>query len=321
VELTFLTPLGALVALGALLPLAALLLHERRALRVRRTLSLEGPGLRDRLPTVVALAFVPVLLGLAAAQPVLRSTTVQRVRSDAEAFYVFDTSDSMRASAAAEAPNRLERALAAAKRIRLSLDNVRSGVATMTDRVLPDVFPTANEQVFTATLDEAVGIDRPPPKGLSRQATTFAALDTLAGYNFFQPRIKHRVVLLFTDGETAPYFASELRSALNRRPRSSFVIIRFWHENERIHTSHGVDPGYRPAPSSADAVRQLASISGGQAFEENQLGQAIGAARRMLGSGPVLPIGIGLHVVALARWLALATLLPLVFLLWRRNLV
>jgi hypothetical protein len=320
-QLVFLTPLGALVAVGAVLPIAALVLHERRARRVRRTLRLDEPTGRARVSTALALASVPVLLGLAVAQPVLRSEQVQRVRKDAEAFYVFDTSASMRASTGRRRPTRLERALSVAARMHLSLEDVRSGIATMTDRVLPDLFPTADEQVFTATLDEAVGVDRPPAKGLSALASTFASLDAFVGTNFFDAGIRHRLVIVFTDGESAPYPSDLLRAALHVRPRSSFVIIRFWHPNERIYTSRGTDPGYRPQTTSESMTRQLASISGGRAFDENQFGAALQAARRAIGNGPLERLGHGLHVVALSRWLVLATLVPLAFLLWRRNLV
>jgi hypothetical protein len=321
VHLTFLTPVGAVLAAAAVVPLAALALNDRRATRIRRALRLDQPTFRSRVPTAVALALVPILFGLALAQPVLRSTRVQHVRKDAEVFYIFDTSDSMRAASRRGGLTRLERAENAAMRTSLALSDVRAGVATMTDRVLPDLFPTADEQVFQATLDESLGIDRPPAKGLSSLATTYAALDTLVGTNFFDPGIKHRLVILFTDGETAPYQPGELASALRQRPRTSFVIVRFWHQNERVYTSSGVDPGYRPNPSSDAMVRQLASATGGAAFDEDHLGQAIRAARRALGTGPVENLGVGLHVIALSRWLALATLLPLGLLLWRRNVL
>ena len=320
-QLVFLTPIGAVVAVGALLPLAALALHERRARRVRKALRLDEPTGRSRVGTAIALALVPALLGLALAQPVLRSERSHRVRKDAEVFYVFDTSSSMRAATGRGRPTRLQRALSAAGRMHLSLEDVRSGIGTMTDRVLPDLFPTADDQVFTATLDESVGIDRPPAKGLSSVATTFAALDTLAGTNFFDPGLRHRLVIVFTDGETGPYLEGELRSALRERPRSSFVIIRFWRSNERIYTGHGADARYRPQSTSAAATRQLASIAGGRAFDENEIGAATAFARSALGSGPLEQIGQGLQVVALARWIALATLVPLGFLLWRRNIV
>ncbi len=321
-DLTFLTPIGALAAFGAVLPLAALLASERRARRVRRALRLDGPPLRSRLATAVALALPPALLGLALAQPVLRSETTQRVRTDAQAFYVFDTSDSMRASSRPNGPTRLDRALRAALRIRLALPEVPAGVATMTDRVLPDLFPTASEQVFTATLDQSVGIDRPPPKGFDRRATTFAALDTFVGTDFFSPGIAHRLVILLTDGETAPYFPGDLHDALEQPPRTSFVIVRFWRPNERIYyPDGGSDPGYRPDPASESDTRQLASVTGGRAFGESSLGSAIAAARRAVGRGPIESLGVGLHVVALSKWVALAALAPLLVLLWRRNLV
>jgi hypothetical protein len=320
-QLVFLTPIGAVVAAAAVLPLAALALHERRARRIRKALNLDEPTGRSWVATAVALALVPVLLGLALAQPVLRSEKAHRVRKDAEAFYIFDTSTSMRAAAGRGHATRLERAVRAAGRMHLSLEDVRSGIATMTDRVLPNLFPTTDDQVFTATLDESVGIDRPPAKGLSSIATTFAALDTLAGTNFFDPGLRHRLVFLFTDGETSPYLTADLRQALRQRPRSSFVIIRFWRSNERIYTNHGADPGYRPQSASAEATRQLASVTEGRAFDENQIGAAAAFARRELGNGPLERFGQGLHVVALSRWIALATLVPLGFLLWRRNIV
>jgi hypothetical protein len=318
VELTFLTPVGAVVAAGAILTLGAFALHERRASRIRAELGLEAPTWRSRIPTLVALCLVPVLLGLALAQPVLRSSQVEHLRTDAEIFYVFDTSRSMQAGPPGAA-TRLDQALSAAARIHLRLSEFRSGAATMTDRVLPNLFPTPDDQVFTATLDQTVGIDRPPAKGLSSQSTTFAALDTLAGYNFFDSGLKHRLVILFTDGETAPYYPSELRAALRQPPRTSFVILRYWHANDRILQNGHVDAAYRPDPTSAQAVDRLASALDGRALGGGDVDGAVKAARQFLGTGPLESYGVGLHVVELSRWFALAALFPLAFLLWRRN--
>ena len=319
-HLTFLTPWGALAALGALVPLAALVLQGRRVGRVRRALRLDAPSTRSRAATAGALVLVPILLGIALAQPVLRSTTTVRVRRDTEAFYVFDTSASMRASESKRSPTRLERSVDYAQRIRLALPDLRSGIASFTDRILPDLFPTANDQIFTATLDDAVGIDDPPAKGLGQESTTFAALDNLVGDNFFDPGTKHRLVLLFTDGETSPYLAGELKQALYTRPRMSFVIVHVWGPNERIYTSHGVDANYRPNPQSAAFLQQLIPLSGAQVFDEHHIGAAVAAARRVIGRGPTVAVGTGLHVVALARWFVLATLVPLAYLFWRRNI-
>jgi hypothetical protein len=320
VHLSFLTPLGALLALAAALPLGALWLNERRARRVRRALRVGDPPPRSRVTTAALLAAVPVLLGLALAQPVLQSSRTVKTRTDAQIFYTFDTSVSMSASAAPGAPTRLRRALREARELRLALPEVPAGVATMTDRVLPNVFPTADQQEFASTLDQTVGIDDPPPKGLSEKATTFAALDTFAGDTFFSPGIPHRLVILFTDGETAPYFTGDLRLALRGRPRPSFLIVHVWRAGERIYYGRKIDTGYRPDARSGRAVATLANTLGGRVLGEGRVAATAAAARRMLGKGTVARLGVGLHVVALADWLVLAAAVPLLLLLWRRNL-
>lgn len=318
-HLTFLTPLGGLLALTAVFPLAALLIGETRARRARLALRLEAPPRRLYASTAVALALVPVLLGLALAQPVLRSEEKQRVRSDAQVFYVFDISNSMRASRGPRSPTRLERALQVARRMRLDLADVPSGVATMTDRVLPNVYPTGDEQLFAAALAETVGVERPPAKGFEDRATTFAALDTFAGDNFFSSGIKRRVVVLLTDGETAPYFAGDLRESLRPRPRAKFVIVRMGGQGEHIWVNGRLDPRYRPDSNAGRATAGLASVVGGRAFREGQVGAATAAAKRYLGTGPLEGVGRGLRAIALAPWLALAALVPILFLLWTRN--
>jgi hypothetical protein len=318
-HLTFLTPLGGLLALTAVFPLAALLVGETRAGRARLALRLEPPPRRVYASTALALALVPVLLGLALAQPVLRSEEKQRVRSDAQIFYVFDISNSMRASHGPRSPTRLQRALQVARRMRLDLADVPSGVATMTDRVLPNIYPTGDEQLFAAALAETVGVERPPAKGFEDRATTFAALDTFAGDNFFSSGIKHRLVVLLTDGESAPYFGGDLRESLRLPPRTAFVIIRMGGQSERIWVNGRLDPRYRPDPNAAHATAGLAAVVDGRPFREGQVGPATAAAKRFLGTGPLTGVGHGLRAFALAPWLALASLIPLFFLLWTRN--
>jgi hypothetical protein len=162
-----------------------------------------------------------MLLGLALAQPVLRSTRVAHVRTDVQIFYVFDTSESMRASTGRRQPTRLARAVALARSLHNSLRDASVGCGDDTDRVLPNVFPTSSEDVFAAALTDTVGVNRPPPKGFNDTATTFAALDTFAGSNFFSDGIARRLVVLLTDGKTAPYFGGDLHEALRGKPRGS----------------------------------------------------------------------------------------------------
>lgn len=318
-HLTLLTPLGALLALAAALPLGALYLNERRARRVRRSLRVGDPATQSRVATAALLAAVPVLLGLALAQPIVQSTRTVKTRTDAQVFYTFDTSVSMSASSGPDAPTRLRRAVREARQLRLALADVPSGIASMTDRVLPTIFPTADQQEFASALAATVGIDAPPPKGLSDKATTFAALDTFAGDTFFSPGVPHRLVILFTDGETAPYFTGDLRLALNTRPRTSFLVVHVWRAGERIYHGRKVDPDYRTDPRSGRAVSSLAAAVGGRALPEGQVAATVAAARQLLGKGTVARLGVGPHVVALAGWLVLAAAVPVLLLLWRRN--
>ena len=97
--LTFLTPEAGLVALAVVLPLGALLVADRRLDAARRILRLPPPGAAGRAGTIAALVAVPLLLGLAAAQPGRPPRPEgQRVRTDAQAMYVVDISRSMGAA-------------------------------------------------------------------------------------------------------------------------------------------------------------------------------------------------------------------------------
>jgi hypothetical protein len=321
VSLALLSPLGLLLALGAVLPLVALAVGDRRARRVRRALGLAEPSRRGRVGATVALAAVPCLLAVALAQPILRFSKTHQVRTDAEAFYIFDVSRSMLASSGPAGRTRFERAVSVAKTAQTQLADVRSGVATLTDRVLPNLFPTADEEVFTATVEEAIEVNSPPPRGYEPVGTLYAAFDTLAGTNFFSEGIPHRLAIVLTDGETSPYDTADLRAELAEGPRTDFVVIRFWHENERVWRGEEPERGYRPDPSSAQNARRLASATTGQTFDESQVPEAIAAARRLLGTGPLEDQGTAVRVTPLTRWFLLAAFVPLGWLLWRRNVL
>ena len=151
----FVTPFGLLFALASAIPIAAFLATSRRARRARTALGLDPYGGVHPVWTAATIAAVVVLLATALAQPVVRTLTTQHVREDAEAFYVFDISRSMLAADSPSALTRMERAQRIGLRMRRRLSDVPSGVASLTDRVLPHLFPTADEEVFTATV--AVG--------------------------------------------------------------------------------------------------------------------------------------------------------------------
>ena len=321
VSFSFLTPFGFLFALASLIPIFAFLASTRRAKRARTALGLDAFGGVHPAWTAGTIAAVVVLLAAALAQPVLRTRTTQHVRQDAEAFYVFDISRSMLAADGARDPTRMERAQRFGLRMRRRLPDLASGVASLTDRVLPHLFPTEDEEVFTATVEQSIGVDKPASRALDDVTTLFAAFDTMAGDNFFSVGVRNRVVVVLSDGESAPYDATALRQALAEGPPMKFVVVVIGDESERVWYRGGAIPDYRPDPDRDATVTQLARVTGAKVFSEGELGEAVRASRAAAGGGPLESVGTQLEVVPLGRWCVLASFVPLGMLLWRRNVV
>ncbi len=204
-SLTFLTPAAGLVAVLVVLPLGALAVAAARVGRVRDALGLRSAAGGVDRRTAVAAASVVLLLALAAAQPALTRGPKQRVRTDAEALFVIDISQSMAASSGASGPTRLQRATQEAERLRAQLRDVPSGIATLTDRVLPNLLPVTDTNAFDATLRRTIAIEDPAPFETTVRATDFAALANVPEAGFFDPSARRRVVVFLTDGETRPY--------------------------------------------------------------------------------------------------------------------
>ena len=321
VSFSFVTPYGLLFCVAGAIPIAAFAASTRRARRVRTALGLDPYGGGSPLATATAILAVVVLLAVALAQPVLRNRGTQHVREDAQAFYVFDISRSMLAAAGSNGPTRLERAQRLALRVRRRVREFPSGVATFTDRVLPHLFPTSDEEVFTATVEQSIGVDRPSSRGLDTVTTLFAAFDTMAGDNFFGVGVPHRVVVVLTDGESAPFDATALRQALADAPPMRFVVVTLWDDDERVWFRGKPIPNYRPDPGHDRYVREFVAATGGRVFSESDLGGIVRATRSAAGTGPLRAVGTELEVVPLGRWFVLASVVPLGFLLWRRNVV
>jgi hypothetical protein len=311
-SLVFLTPGAALVALAALLPAAAIAIAERRVAAVRSLLSLRAPrGGLDLVPAA-AIAAVVLLLALAAAQPALARRTTQRVRTDAQVVFVFDTSESMGASSGPHGRTRLERATAAAARLRSAIADVPAGVANLTDRVLPNLLPVPDAAAFDATLKRTIGIDEPPPRDLNPRATSFGALSVIPRSGYFEPSAKRRAIVLLTDGESAAFDPAAIARAFAGTPRTSFLAVRFWRGDEAIYGPSGKpDPNYRPDPSSKAQLASLATATHGRLASEGGLGKAAADLRALLGTGPSRPVGRTERTHPLAPWIALVALIPL----------
>jgi len=316
---TFLTPLDALFALAAAIPLVALWLVHTRMQRVRRVFSLATPRRRELVGVVAALALLPMLMGVAAAQPVVVRHHLLGQRLDVQAFFVFDTSSSMRARTGAQGPTRLARAKQEAEAVIPKLGDIPVGLAAMTDRVLPVLMPTPNFALLRRTLDESVGINQPPPgQRYHGRATTFSALYPIGDAHFFSPGVQRQILVVFTDGEAAPIrtvVGYQLARAMTVHP----LFVRVWAPTERIYAHGGVDPRYRPDPGSAAALSKFAAAAHGRVFSEADLQTLVQTIRAEAGSSPVDTEVIGYARVALAPWFVLAGVVPLGFLLYRRN--
>jgi hypothetical protein len=328
VSLQFLTPKGALLALLVLVPLGAFLAVSKRATGVREALGVPALPESVRVVPLVAVVAVGVLLGLAAAQPLVERTSDREVRSDAEAYVVLDVTRSMLARQGLQGQMRIERAKRAAEQLRASLPDVKFGVASITNRVLPHLFPSADQDVFRATLQKSLGVDRPAPgTGFivapgqvgSRNATTFAALTGMGTQGFFSPEARKRVVVVLTDGESPDVEAGRVGSSF-RRAGIQAVFLRFWGAGERVFTNGDAEPQYRPQPESRAILESLAAATGGRAFDEADLTGAERQVHADLGSGKAEAVASERgHRLPLAPYLAAVAILPLGVLLWRRD--
>lgn len=303
----FLTPLAGLVALAALLPLGAALVRERRLRRVRRVLGLGAPAGTGPFAGALAAAAAIALLGLAAAQPVLATT--RAVRTDAEAYVVLDNTRSMSAVGHRGGESRFVRAKALALRLRDAFPDVRWGVASLSDRTLVHVFPTADRALFADTLEQSVGIERPAPSLVARTATAVDSLSQMGVAAYFPPRTRKQLVVLFTDGESRPFRPGSLARSL-RAEHIHALVVRLWNAHDRVYDARGRDLGYRPDPGSDGDLRQLSRL-GVTTVPEARFGTLPRLVGRFLGSGPsaAQPGERTLH--ALAPFCVLATLVPL----------
>jgi hypothetical protein len=301
-------------------PLAAHAFLERRARRISRRLGLTPPDLRSRLGVAVAIVAVAALLAIAAAQPVVAGTSTSVGRADAEVYFLFDTSRSMLARRDFGAPDRLARAEQIALRLRQSLADVPVGIASLTDRVLPHLFPTLDAQVFASTLQSSIGIERPPPAGDDPLATDFTQINVIAANNYFKRQVSKRLLVVFSDGESGYFDDLVLAEALHRQ-NVHVLFVYLWNVQEKIFsTAKTIDPGYRPDPESRRWAERLATAGDGSVVSEADESSLRAAAKRFLGSGPATMLREQRTRVSLAPYVALAALLPLAFVFVRRNL-
>jgi hypothetical protein len=317
---SFLTPTAALVGLLGGLAVWALLGARRRSAVTARALGLRPAGRRSTVVDLALLALVAALLALAAAQPVVARSEGTMGREGTEVLVVMDVTRSMLARRGPTEPTRLDRARAVAKRLRDAIPQTRVGVASLSDRVLPHLFPTLGSNAFAAVIDRAIGIERPPPDRRTRRATAFGALGDLGRVAFFQSDTRRRIAVVVTDGETIPVDLETLSDRL-RDGRVSMVFVQVWRGDEAVFDDHGNrDPAYRPDPTSSRSLRLVAGAVGAPVLNEGDTRGVVDAVRDRLGTGRLAPQGRQLVSKELAPQAVLAAVVPLALLLYRRNL-
>lgn len=318
-DVSFASPAAALIGLAGLLPILALVAIERRARSVRRILGLRAQHTARLLPEGVAIVLVVALVSLAAAQPLLAVNERQRVRGDVEIYMVVDTSRSMLAAASARADTRFERARRHAIELRRSLPTVRVGLASLTDRLLPHLFPTTNAGAFEASFARAVAVDRPPPRLARRRASEFASLADAPTWNFFS-EVRRRLLVVFTDGEGQSGDPNDLRFRLEGQPAVQILFVHTWDAAERVFDRGRVEEAYVADSASRGLLELMASVGDGEVFAEDELERLRSELGRRIGSAPQrIEISVSGTPLPLAPYAIGAALLPLGLLLWRRN--
>lgn len=298
--MTFLTPLGALACFAAVLPLAALALARRRASRVAAAIGLTAR--RPALGRALLLTGACCAFGLAAAQPALQRDERRQARTDVQALFVLDVSRSMLASSGPEGATRLERARRTALRLRAAIPEVPAGVAGLTDRALPYLFPTLDPRAFASTIRESVEIESPPPQQVARVVTSFDALASIGTQGFFPAGLERSVCVVLTDGESIPFAGPGGGCRL--------VVVQLWDPGERIYRDGRGEPQYRPDEAAPALAAKLGPVA-----REDELGRARQLLALAVGDGPVrelpgsdgstLELGpyAGLAGLALVLWL------------------
>jgi len=289
-------------------------------LRVRSMLGLQAPDRASTPAAVAAVCLAGALLALAASRPVVRDTHSRYLRTDAEAIFAIDVSRSMLAAGSPTGPSRVARAKQDAERLRGAIPDVPVGVASFTDRVLPNLFPTPDGAAFDATVERSVGIERPPPGGNALTVTTFDALAAISKDAYFTPGRPRQLLVILSDAESRDFDVGLVQRQLGPQSGVRTVLVRIGSTREHVYGREGLpEADFRPEPTT-QVVRRFVDATGGRVFGEADLGAAAAAVRAAVGHGPRVRTGTFSSSTDLAAYFVLAAVLPLGLLIRRRNL-
>lgn len=293
---------------------------EHRTRRLRNLFSLAESRRRDLVTATCALTLLPALVAVAAAQPVVIRKEALTQRLDTQVFLVFDTSLSMSARNGLQSPTRLERSKLEAEALVPRLGDIPVGIATLTDRILPNLMPTTNVGLVARTIHQSVQIDEPPPSvRYHGRASTLDALIPVGNDGLFAPGVKHRILVIFTDGEERRPPPVTGYTWIADQVTVPPIFVHVWAPTERIYVHGQPDPNYRPDPTSGHVLGKFTALTRGQVLPEGDVGGLLDTIRRAAGSNPARTMTLGYARIALAPWFLLAGVIPLGFLLYRRN--
>jgi hypothetical protein len=124
--------------------------------------------------------------------------------------------------------------------------------------------------------------------------------------------------VIFSDGESR-YFDDVVLAREFRKGNVHVLFVQLWNADEKIYlTKKNVDPGYRPDPASHAAAQRIASAGEGEVVGEDPAALET-KVKSFVGSGPETKLREQRTRVSLGPYVALAALLPLGFVLLRRN--
>ena len=180
------------------------------------------------------------------------------------------------------------------------------GLSSLTNRLLPYLFPTSDVRAYDLVLADAYGIQRPPPSlTIDHWVTVFDPLAEVTTRRFFSPAVHRRVLVVLSDVEAHQFDARALLARLERAGTTP-VVVRFWRPGERIF-QRGSESYRATQPDALAPLRQ----AGWPAFSETQLGAAVARIRDAVGTGPTAQVGYAQDETQLAPFLALAAFVPL----------
>ena len=206
------------------------------------------------------------------------------MRSDAELYLTFDVSRSMLAAGSPGGVSRLERARALGSDVHAALADVPTGIATLTNRMMPLLFPTGDGRAVSAVIDHSVRLMQPRPERRHRGPRELTGNAGPGGRpQLLQPGLPERVLVVLSDLDTDPFSLNGTLQLL-RRHRIEPFVVRVAAPGERI-----FDPSGRPYAYASVSTVPVAALrrAGWHAFDENEAARLVAEIRSYLGRGPI----------------------------------